>query len=97
MVQAVNVGRRLITIQEAGIILRNREKLVFTGSGTDVPKELAAGQSFSTFARADEFVDSFHEASPAYPYCRDAEDRMYKGRFHRFFWHWYHKERKGGQ
>lgn len=93
MVEAVNTGTRPITIEEAGIVLKNKHKLVFIGTGRDVPKELGPGQAFSTYADAKNVGKDLHESPPAYPYCRDAEDKRHRGRFDRNFKHWLTVER----
>jgi hypothetical protein len=93
MIEAVNTGTRPITIQEAGIVLRNGQKLVFIGTGTDVPKELGSGQFFSTWADPTTLGNAFQESPPAYPYCRDAQGKHFRGQFDAHFRHWLEVER----
>ncbi len=94
MVEAVNTGSRPITIQEAGLILKNKSKLAFFGSGRELPKELATGQQFSIWTPTEQLAHSFDDSVPAYAYCRDAEGKMHKGRLHEYFWIWYRNERQ---
>ena len=93
MVEAVNTGTRPITIEEAGITLKNKVKLAFIGTGRDVPRELHSGQAFSTSAEANYVANALHESLPDHPYCRDAEGRHYRGRFDKHFSHWLTVER----
>jgi hypothetical protein len=93
MVEAVNTGTRPITIQEAGIVLKNDQRLVFIGTGRDVPKEVGSGQFFSTYADPTSLTDAFRESPPAYPYCRDAQGKRFRGHFDAHFRHWLEVER----
>ena len=94
--KAVNVGHRIITVNQGGIELENRGRLVFTRSSSALPHELGTGQMITFWTNAVNLVSAFRESEPAFPYCRDVLDSLHKGSFDEYVQGWVKQQRGAG-
>lgn len=86
--RAVNMGHKVLTIDQAGIELKSQTRLAFTRCEAQLPHELGPGQQLSFWSNAGQFSGQTRASAPSFPYFRDASDRMYKGSFDEYFKEW---------
>jgi hypothetical protein len=96
-IEIVNVGRSLVTVQSAGILVKQDGHLrqwVFTGFFNELPRELSPGQSVSIMTDAQDMHEDITTTTKLQaPFCKDPTGKTYKGHFHRFFDDWLSSER----
>lgn len=81
-IEAINKGRRPVTLTSLGFKLKNGNNIVFTKS-RELPKELTEGKSYQEWISKKEIERDCQKlkTSIKYAWFKDATGKVYKGRY----------------
>lgn len=77
--EAVNIGKRPVTLTNAGIRVENKSNVQFI-QNNNLPKKLKEGETVSFFRYANEFYDEIKDHKAKYLWFRDTQGKTYKSK-----------------
>ena len=77
--EAVNVGKRVVTLNASGIRIENNQEMQFI-ENCDLPKKLNEGDKVYFFRYMDEFYPEIKDHKPEYLWFRDTKGKYYKSK-----------------
>jgi len=77
--EAVNLGKRPITLTSSGIKIEGENSITFIDN-TNLPKRLEEGNKISFFRKTDEFYNEIKEHQLRYLWFKDTTGKTYKSK-----------------